>query len=57
MRLAAVTPTAATAIQPRLARLRSIKAPAGVCARMPASAASDIAAPMLASSHFRSVRR
>ena len=52
-----MTPIAAATIRLRLAVLRSINAPAGVCATMPASAASDITEPMLASSHFRSVRR
>jgi hypothetical protein len=41
----------------RLAVVLSISAPAGVCATMPASAATDITAPMLASSHFCSARR
>ena len=43
-----VTTMAATTIKARLAVLRSISAPAGVWATMPAMAATDITTPMLA---------
>jgi hypothetical protein len=52
-----VTIIAAATIKARLVLLRSISAPAGVCATMPATAATDITTPMLAWSHFCSVRR
>ena len=57
VRHASVTRIAAATISARLAVLRSISAPAGVCATMPASAATDITTPIEASSHFCSVRR
>ena len=54
---AAVTKTAAATITARLALVASTNAPAGVCARMPATVAIDMTTPMLAASHFRSVSR
>ena len=42
---------------PAGALVASTRAPAGVCARMPAMVAIDITTPILAASHFRSVRR
>ena len=57
VRHASVTTIAAAIIRPRFAVLRSISAPAGVWAMMPASAAIDITTPMLAWSHFCSVNR
>ncbi len=55
--LASVTSRAAAIVNPRLARLLSISAPAGVCATIPARAAIDMTMPMLASFHFCSVSR
>jgi len=52
-----VTTIAAATISARFAVVRSISAPAGVCAAMPARAATDISTPIEASSHFCSVRR
>ncbi len=52
-----VTRMAAVTINARLAVERSISAPAGVWAAMPASAATDITTPIEASSHFCSVSR
>ncbi len=57
MRDAAVTRTAAAIMKARFALIASTKAPAGVCARMPAMVAIDITTPILAASHLRSVRR
>ena len=53
----AVTTIAAAIISARFAVLRSISAPAGVWAMIPANAATDITTPMLAWSHFCSVKR
>ena len=52
-----VTSTAAPTITPRLALVASTRAPAGVWAAIPASAAIDMTRPMLASSHLPTVRR
>ena len=51
------TRIAAVTISARLAVERSISAPAGVWAAMPASAATDITIPIEASSHFCSVSK
>jgi hypothetical protein len=54
---APVTSSAATAINPRFARVASTSMPAGVCARSPAAVAIDITTPIVASFHFCAVSR
>ena len=54
---ASVTTTAAATTTARFARVRSIKAPAGVRAGMPATPPTAITAPIDASSHFWTVNR
>ena len=50
-------PHAAVIIRARFQVVASISAPAGVCATNPATAATDMTMPMLASSHFWIVSR